>query len=298
MHKVDDQEDRNPHIRREEAARAPLAREEDRESIQETQQREHDERDVRAVWLYKARPGRLDALSHPRFAETEIHDAAADPGDKAGGVGEVDEPVEDDAAAAAAVEVGEGAEEARGRDGVVGDAPAVAGLEDAGCAALDGKRVEAAAADVEEAVARAPGGDDDDGVDDAGQDGNAGVDDADDERGGAGAGAAVGQRAGVRGADAAEGEDGAAVEDDEAVEVALAGLGEVAAWGFHLAARHDDEFGREGEGEDGEDERFPEGDEAARVAGEDVGVCGARVFPVVEAEDAVLVGAAAPEENE
>ena len=33
-------------------------------------------------------------------AEAEVHDAAADPGDKAGGVGEINQPVEYDGAGA------------------------------------------------------------------------------------------------------------------------------------------------------------------------------------------------------
>jgi hypothetical protein len=46
----------------------------------------------------------------------------------------------------------------------------------------------------------------------------------------------------------------------------------------------------------GKHHRLLERDEAACVAADDVGVCG--VFPVVEAEDAMLLGSSAPEEDE
>ena len=91
----------------------------------------------------------------------------------------------------------------------------------------------------QEGVAGGPCGDDDDGVDDAGEDADAGVGDSDDEGGGAGAAAAVGQARVVAGADDADGEDGEDVEDDEAVEEAAAGDGEVAAWGLHFSAGDD-----------------------------------------------------------
>ena len=54
-----------------------------------------------------------------RFAEAQIDDATANPADEARGIGQVDEPVEDDEARAATVEVHEGAEEGEDADGVV-----------------------------------------------------------------------------------------------------------------------------------------------------------------------------------
>jgi hypothetical protein len=49
-------------------------------------------------------------------------------------------------------------------------------------------------------------------------------------------------------------------------------------------------------GKSQEHHRLLERDEAACVTADDVGVCG--VFPVVEAEDTMLLGSSAPEEDE
>ena len=92
-----------------------------------------------------------------RLAEPEVDDAAANPGDEARCVGQVHEPGEDGAAAAAAIEVREHGEAGASEDGVVGHAALVTFLENGGGVAGDGKGVERARGDVEEGVPRRPG---------------------------------------------------------------------------------------------------------------------------------------------
>lgn len=108
MDEVDTQEERNTDISRQEAGRGEAAWEEDIEAIDQGEEGEGnncnpradglEERMVRDVTLGKA-------LDVGCFAESEVDNAAADPGDEAGGVGQVHEPSEDDRSAAGAVEV-------------------------------------------------------------------------------------------------------------------------------------------------------------------------------------------------
>ena len=187
MHNINNHKDRNPHIRCQKARCRPIAWKEDRKPVEQTQQRKHHQCDISAIWLHERLPGDLDLLRTGRFPELEIDDAAADPADESRRVGQVDEPVEDDGSGACAVKVSESAEERGDADGVVRYAVFRAGLEDAWGGALDREGVEAAAGDVEEGVAGAPGGHDYDGVDDAGKGRDAGILDTDDEGGRAGA---------------------------------------------------------------------------------------------------------------
>lgn len=132
------------------------------------------------------------------------------------------------------------------------------------------------------------------------QDGDSGVLDGGDEGGGGCVVCVSGEEGGVLGgADDADGEGAEEVEDDEAVDVASCGLGDVAAGRFHFAGGDDDELGGEDEGDGGLDDALQQADEAAGVpvGGDQVGIHGSRVFPVVEAQ-ALAVGAAAPEEDE
>lgn len=117
--KIYHHKDRDAHIRGQKARRRPLAREEDYKPIQQTQQREHHQGDVSAILLHEGLLRHLYVLSTTRFAEAQIDDAAAGPADEARGVGQIDEPVEDDGARAATVEVSEGAEEGGDAGGVV-----------------------------------------------------------------------------------------------------------------------------------------------------------------------------------
>ena len=183
VHSIDDEKDRDAHIRRQKARRRPLTRKEDVEPVQQTQQREHDQRDVRAVRLHERGPRGFDVLREPRFAEAQVDDAAADPADESTRICEVDKPVEDDRPRTCTIEVGEGAEEGRDGHGIVGHALFRTGFEDARCRALDGEGVEAAARDIEKGVTGAPGGHDDNGVHDAGKGCDARILDADDEWG-------------------------------------------------------------------------------------------------------------------
>lgn len=115
MRKIYHHKDRNAHIRGQKARGRPLAREEDYKPIQQTQQREHHQGDVIAIRLHEGLPRHLHVLSATRFAEAQIDDAAADPADEARGVGQIDEPVEDDRARATTVEVSEGRRRGRRR---------------------------------------------------------------------------------------------------------------------------------------------------------------------------------------
>lgn len=51
-------------------------------------------------------------------------------------------------------------------------------------------------------------------------------------------------------------------------------------------------------GKDREHHHLPECGKRPVVAADDVGVCGLRIFPIVEAEDAMLLRSSAPEEDE
>lgn len=61
----------------------------------------------------------IEVLHQVGFSKSDVDDTATNPGNEAGGVGEIDEPVEDDGAATRAVEVGEWREERRCYDGHV-----------------------------------------------------------------------------------------------------------------------------------------------------------------------------------
>jgi hypothetical protein len=110
MNHIHHNKDGNPNIRRQEPTCTPVLREEDREAVRQAEEREHDDRDVGAIRLDPGMVGRFDSLGGAGFAEAEVDDAAADPGDHAPGVGEVDEPGEDCGAAGGDVEVGEAGE--------------------------------------------------------------------------------------------------------------------------------------------------------------------------------------------
>lgn len=121
---------RDPNIRGEKVRRAPIRREKAREAIDKQQKHRHTQADVDPVRLQTAFIRLLDPLHFHGGAEPEVHDAAADPGDEAGGVGEVDQPVEDGVGAGRDGEVGEEGEERGHRDGDIGHAPPVACFED------------------------------------------------------------------------------------------------------------------------------------------------------------------------
>ena len=181
MRKIYPHKDRDAHIRGQKARRRPFAREEDYKPIQQTQQRGHHQVDVSTIRLHEGLPRHLHVLGATRFAEAQIDDAAADPADEARGVGQIDEPVEDDGARAATVEVSEDAEEGGDADGVVQQTVFRARFEDAWRGGLDGEGVEAAAGYVEEAVTGRPHAHNYDGVNDAGEGGDVSVLDADDK---------------------------------------------------------------------------------------------------------------------
>ena len=59
-------------------------------------------------------------LGEESTAEVQVDDGTADPRDEAGGVGEVDEPIEDDGGGGAGIEVSEEGEQAGCADAAVG----------------------------------------------------------------------------------------------------------------------------------------------------------------------------------
>ncbi len=89
-------------------------------------------------------------LNEISFAEADVDDAAADPGDEAGRISEVDKPTEDDAAAVGAVEVGKDREKGGCHDSHVGDAFLCTFGKDLGRVAGDGEGIEGARGHVEE----------------------------------------------------------------------------------------------------------------------------------------------------
>lgn len=98
MSKVDDEENRNSNIGCQERGHAPILRPEDAEAIDEGQDDESNDGSVWSPWLHYWCVGEFgvgDALDLASFAESKVDDWAADPGDKAWSVGQVDEPVED-----------------------------------------------------------------------------------------------------------------------------------------------------------------------------------------------------------
>jgi len=93
---VEDEEHGNTNIGREERAYVPLLGPEDVKAIDEAQESEADDdsprtplADGRLVWEIG------DILRLAGFAETQVDDAAADPGDETRGVCQVHEPGED-----------------------------------------------------------------------------------------------------------------------------------------------------------------------------------------------------------
>lgn len=294
---IQHQEGGNANVRGEEVTRGPLGGEEHGEPVDQREEDGAHQTDRHAIGLHLGDIRLLDALDLAGLVEAEVHDAAADPGDEAGGVGEVDEPVEDGVGAVADGQVGQEREEGGDADGHVGDAPAVAGLEDAGGVAGDGEGVERAGGHVQERIAGGPGRGEDGGVDDAVEHGDAGVVDGHDPGRGGGVAVAGDDLLGLGGADDADGEGAEDVEEDQSVDVAAGGGGDVAAGGLHLAAGDDDQFRGEDEGDGALDDALQQADEAAGGAVRQILVHGARVLPVVEAQ-ALAVGAAAPEEDE
>jgi len=110
MAKIDNQKDWNTNIRSEERRSGETAGEEDVESVDQGEDYESHHGDPGSHWLqegvvwYQLPVERLYLVG---FAEAQVDDAAADPGDEAGGVGEVNEPTEDHRPAIRAVEVSE-----------------------------------------------------------------------------------------------------------------------------------------------------------------------------------------------
>lgn len=239
------------------------------------------------------------ALNLASLSESEERNTTADPRDETRCVGKVDEPRKDSRAGIGAVKVCETAEE-RGRDDShVWNTLLGALLEDGWGVAGNGKRVEGSGGHVEEGVAGRPSGGDDNGVDDAAEaTGNTSAKGSNHECGGSSTDTAVGEALIVGWANDADSENAAHIEEDETVHVSLSGLGEIATRVLHLTTSNDEEFGREGEREGRRDNGADEGDKGTNLASQDPGVVRSWIFPVVETQNAVLVGTATPEEDE
>lgn len=98
MDSINAQENRDSDIRSQETACGEASREEDVETIDESQDREGNHGDPGADWLDDGVVWDVffgKTLCDRGFAESNVDDAAADPGDESGCVGEVHKPSED-----------------------------------------------------------------------------------------------------------------------------------------------------------------------------------------------------------
>ena len=114
MHPINNQEDRNPNIRRQEWACREPTREEYVEPIDQCKKNERNQSNPSSEWSKEGMIRDLvfrKGLSDIGFSESDIDNAAAYPGDETRCISEIYEPAEDDASAICAVEVGEDAEE-------------------------------------------------------------------------------------------------------------------------------------------------------------------------------------------
>lgn len=91
VHEVNNDKYRNPNVSSQKARRRPVAGEEDRETIQQTQQCEHYQRNVSSIRLHEQLPRYLNVLRPRRLQKTEIHYAATDPTNESRCVGQVNE---------------------------------------------------------------------------------------------------------------------------------------------------------------------------------------------------------------
>ena len=80
MAEIHEEEDRDADVSGQEGTRRPVLREEHRESIDQTEEREHEHGNVCTVGLYPASVRDFDALCRGSFAEPEVDDTATDPG--------------------------------------------------------------------------------------------------------------------------------------------------------------------------------------------------------------------------
>ena len=267
MSEIQHKKRQNANIRREKTRHAPFLRKEDREPVevstqasrqQETEanspvdkDQEHKPKDP------NPRPPRLnETLIRPlhtlhlrRAQESEIDYTTASPADETRRIRQTDEPVKHDARPGTNRQIRQRREARTRNETVVRQPVAVTRLEDARRVPADRQRIKRARRHVQVAIPRGPSAGQDDGVDDAVQHGDTGVLDADDERGTARAGAAVGEARVVGGADEADGQRAQDVEEDQAREVAARGAGDIVAGGFEFAGGYDDEFGGEEKGE-------------------------------------------------
>lgn len=123
---IENNKGRDTDVCGEKAADRPLGGEENCEAIDEQHEYGTCQAEIRAIGLQPRFVRLLDPLRFHGFAEPEKHDAAANPGDKAGGIGKVHEPVEDNRAGVADSKVGQCREARRHSDSIVWNSPSVA----------------------------------------------------------------------------------------------------------------------------------------------------------------------------
>lgn len=233
----------------------------------------------------------IDALGGAGLAEAEVGDEDGAPGEELGDGGEVHHPVEDLGGAGADAHVGEEGDGGGDGDAVVGHARGRALEEELRRLLVLGDAEEVARAGEEEGVGRRRGRGEDDGVDDVREHGHAGAVDGDDPGRLGGAGPVREEVFVVRGDEHADGEGAEHVEEEDAPEDAAHGFGDVVPRVVGLARRHGHHLHatvREGRVH----QRREQAQEAARVAAANVLLHRAGVFPVAEAE-AALLGAGA-----
>ena len=108
MTKVQNHENRNADIGRQEGRGLPVSREEHFITGQQHQESEDYHAEVRQIGLETGSERQVgDPLGEGGFSEAEVDDADADPALIAAGVDEVDEPVEDGSPGIGDVEVGQ-----------------------------------------------------------------------------------------------------------------------------------------------------------------------------------------------
>ena len=184
-----------PDVGSQKAAHRPVRRPEDIEPIDQRQEHKPHNRHIRAPRLEPLIMIRQlvlrDRLHLARLEKPQRDNSTADPANKPTRVRQINQLVENHRAASPNVQVRQHTEQRAARYSAVGHAAFGAGFEEARGVARDGQRVERAAGEVEEGVARRPGGDDDAGVDDGVQAVNSCVADPDYEGGGASSSAPV-----------------------------------------------------------------------------------------------------------
>ncbi|KFH40351.1 hypothetical protein ACRE_089840 [Hapsidospora chrysogenum ATCC 11550] len=177
--------------------------------------------------------------------EVDVRDEDGDPGQKAKDGGQVDKVLEDGASVVGDVHEGQARNGGAQEEGGVRHAATVGAPEDGGSRSVAGKAVERTAGNIQVRVGGGEDEDEDAAINQARQALDSGQLGGDDERRGAGASVLLvgeGEFVRVVGNDEADEEDAQDVEEEDAVEGELDGLGDTAPGVLCLPGRHTDEL--------------------------------------------------------